>query len=154
MARYKKTKRLSTPDAAYIAGLIDGEGTIGLVRKHRNDYRQLGISISSTEPDLLRFVQSVCGTGVISTKRTAQEHHSQSYTFAVYNRQALFLLQQVQPFLRSYKRRRAELILSKYLELTPRNGKYSRRMLERKRAFEDSVMSIKPHSPEIKKMAN
>ena len=64
MANYRKTNLLSKTDAAYIAGLIDGEGTIGLVRKHRNDHRQLGISISSTEPALLEFVQSACGTGV------------------------------------------------------------------------------------------
>ena len=143
MARYKKTNILSRTDAAYIAGLIDGEGTIGLVRKHRNDYRQLGISISSTEPALLEFVRTTCGTGVISSKRRTNTHHTQSYTFAVYNRRALDLLKQVHPFLRTYKKLRSELILKDYLVVTPRNGRYSPGMLERKRAFEDSVMSIK-----------
>jgi hypothetical protein len=146
MARYKKTNRLSGTDAAYIAGLIDGEGTIGLVRKHRNDYRQLGISISSTEPALLEFVQTACGTGVISSKRRAKAHHNPSQTFAVYNRQALDLLKQVHPYLRSYKKERSRLILRDYLDITPRNGRYSAEMLDRKRAFEDSVMSIKAHS--------
>ena len=102
MAQYKKTNLLSKTDAAYIAGPIDGEGTIGLVRKHRNDYRQLGISISSTESALLEFVQTAFETGDISSKRRDKTHHAQSYTFAVYNRQALDLLKQVYPFLRTY----------------------------------------------------
>lgn len=34
-------------DAAYIAGLIDGEGTVTLTRKHRNENRQLCVSISA-----------------------------------------------------------------------------------------------------------
>jgi hypothetical protein len=46
---YKQTNRLSRQDAAYIAGLIDGEGTIALTRRHRNENRQLEISVSSTE---------------------------------------------------------------------------------------------------------
>jgi hypothetical protein len=32
---------LSKTDAAYIAGLIDGEGTVTLTRKHRNENRQI-----------------------------------------------------------------------------------------------------------------
>jgi hypothetical protein len=33
MATYRKVKSLTVADAAYIAGLIDGEGTISLSRK-------------------------------------------------------------------------------------------------------------------------
>ena len=50
-ARYPNT--LCTTDAAYIAGLIDGEATITLSRKHRNENRQLAISISNTGKYLL-----------------------------------------------------------------------------------------------------
>lgn len=35
---------LSQPDAAYIAGLIDGEGTITLTRKYRGGNRQLAVT--------------------------------------------------------------------------------------------------------------
>ena len=50
MATYRKVKKLSREDAAYIAGVIDGEGSILLSRKHRGENRQFVISISSTEP--------------------------------------------------------------------------------------------------------
>ena len=149
MPSYRKTRQLSEVDAAYIAGLIDGEGTIGLVRKHRNEYRQLGVLISSTELPLLEFVRTVCGTGYISRKKTTQSHHSQSYTYALYNRQALDLLTQVHAFLRTYKRARSAIILKDYLAVTPRNGKYSPQLLERKRAFEREFLSIKANMRQI-----
>ncbi len=46
-------------------------------------------------------------------------------TYVVGNRQALRFLEQVAPYLKSYKASRASLILEHYLRLTPRNGKYS-----------------------------
>jgi len=50
MATYKTVNPFNGIDAAYIAGLIDGEGTITLTRKHRNGNRQLAITISNTWP--------------------------------------------------------------------------------------------------------
>jgi hypothetical protein len=38
---YKAVRSLSIQDAAYIAGLIDGEGTVTLTRRHVNERRQL-----------------------------------------------------------------------------------------------------------------
>jgi len=56
MARYKQTSHLKHTDAAYIAGLIDGEGTITLSKRHKNENRQLVISISNNEKDILDYV--------------------------------------------------------------------------------------------------
>ena len=147
MNSYKQTKTLSESDAAYIAGLIDGEGTVTLVRKHKNEHRQLSLSISSTEIALLDFVKSATGVGKITTKKISRPHHSPSFAYAVYNRQALNVLEQIFLFLRSYKRARAELILDNYLDLTPRNGKYSKDLLARKNEFERQVLLLKPHDP-------
>jgi hypothetical protein len=121
----KATQPLSAQDAAYIAGLIDGEGTITLTRKHKNENRQLAVTISSTERCLLEFVQQSAGVGKITNKRTAKSHYAPSFAYAVYNRQALALLDQIQPYLRSYKANRGELATSDYLRMTPRNGQYS-----------------------------
>lgn len=57
MATYKQVRILTSVEAAYIAGLIDGEGTISLTRRHRLENRQLVVSISSTEKCLLKYVQ-------------------------------------------------------------------------------------------------
>jgi hypothetical protein len=125
---------------------VDGEGTVTLTRKHKNENRQLAVTISSTEMALLDYVFCATGVGKITNKKTSQPHHAPSFTYAVYNRQALALLQDITPFLRSYKRLRAELILSKYLSVTPRNGKYSDQLKIRKARFENAVLSMKANS--------
>jgi hypothetical protein len=51
-------------------------------------------------------------------------------------------LAQITPFLRSYKRQRAELVLRDYLRLTPRNGKYSEVAKRQKREFESTLLAI------------
>ena len=59
MPRYRKVAVLADTDAAYIAGLVDGEGTITLSRRHREDTRQLVVSIANTEVHLLEYVLKV-----------------------------------------------------------------------------------------------
>lgn len=134
---------LAATDAAYIAGLIDGEGTVTLTRKHKNENRQLAVTISNTEWSLLEYCRESIGAGKITNKLTARAHHTPSYTYAVYNRQALALLEQIQKYLRGYKARRSRVILTYYLELTPRNGKYSSELKHRRAQFEATVMNIK-----------
>ena len=135
-------RKLREEERAYIAGLIDGEGTITLTRKHRNENRQLAVTISNTERPLLAYVLLTIGSGKITGKRTAASHHTPSFTYAIYNRQALELLDQIQPYLRSRKSDRAGLILRDYVRLTPRNGKYSPELLAERRAFEDAVLAV------------
>ena len=144
MATARQTNTLTPTDAAYIAGLIDGEGTITMTRKHRNENRQLAITISNTEKDLLDFTLNAVGAGKITNKRTTRTNHTPSFTYAIYNRQALHLLEQVYPWLRSYKVKRAELILKNYLRLTPRNGKYTTDLRTERTAFEHAVIATRP----------
>jgi hypothetical protein len=88
MSRYKKTSILTVVQAAYIAGLMDGEGTITLSKRHRNEHRQLVISISNNEKCLLDYVISVAGIGVISKKSDIRSKNI-NYSYTVTNRQAL-----------------------------------------------------------------
>lgn len=136
VSTYQQLKPLIKTDAAYIAGLVDGEGTVTLTRKHKNENRQLSVTISSTELDLLNLIKHATGVGKITNKRTTKSHHAPSFTYAVYNRQALALLGQILPFLKSYKRQRAALIFNDYVNLTPRNGKNTPESLARKNEFE------------------
>jgi len=135
MTAHRTVKELRAADAAYIAGLIDGEGSITLTRRHSSDQRQLVVAISNTEHALLAFVQTIVGAGRITSKARYCEHHSASYAYAISNRQALKLLRQIEPYLRSYKSRRAKLVLKDYVRLTPRNGKYTRDTLKARTRF-------------------
>lgn len=144
MTTYKITNTLSPTDAAYIAGIIDGEGTISLSRRHKNENRQLEISVSNTETDLLNYLLKTIGTGRIAKKRTYSDKHTPSATYMVSNRQALYLLEQITPFLLTYKKRRAELVLSEYLRLTPRNGKYTTEIQQQREKFIETFLNTKP----------
>jgi len=142
---YKQTNMLTPTDAAYIAGIIDGEGTISLTRRHKNENRQLEISIANTEISLLNYLLKTIGTGRITKKRTYCDKHTPSATYLVSNRQALYLLRQVFPFLRTYKNKRAELVLKNYLRLTPRNGKYNHNLLKEREKFVEAFLNTKPN---------
>ena len=123
-------------DAAYLAGLIDGEGTIALSRLHARNNRQLVVTISSTERVLVDWALHTIRAGKITTKKPAASHHAPGLTYVIANRQALALLEQVTPFLKSYKVKRARLVLDHYLEVTPRNGKYDLRTRNARLEFE------------------
>ena len=135
---------LSDTAAAYLAGLIDGEGTITLCRKDKNENRQLAVTISNTELKILEYAKQNIGAGKITRKRTSSSNHTPSYTYAIYNRQALLVLKQIYPYLQSYKATRAKLIIENYIRLTPRNGKYSQTLKSSREQFETSLLSIKP----------
>jgi len=135
-------KTLSDVDAAYIAGIIDGEGTITLTRTHRTENRRPVVSISSTELPLLTYVREVIGAGRITSKVCAREHHSPSFTYTITSRQALTLLTQVCPFLRTYKFKRACLLLEEYQGVTPRNGRYTPEQRTARAQLEERFFAI------------
>jgi hypothetical protein len=144
MGGHRKVTHLDAASAAYIAGLVDGEGTITLTRIHRQENRRLVVSISNTERAILDFVRDALGVGRITTKRVYNERHRRGYTFQVSSRQALDLLEQVTPFLKSYKAARAALALAEYVASTPRNGKYGPEIERRRREFEARLLAIRP----------
>lgn len=144
MATYRQTRTLSKEEAAYLAGVVDGEGTISLSRRHRNDNRQLVISIANTERELLEYIQQIVGVGRITNKRTVRANHTPSATYVIENRQALSLLEQIAPYLRTYKTKRAELVIRDYLRLTPRNGKYSATLHKEREEFISAFLNLRP----------
>lgn len=133
------------PDvAAYIAGLIDGEGTVTLTRLHAGENRRLVVSIANTEIQLLTFVLDQVVAGKITRKTETSDRYTPSYCYAVSSRQALALLRQFLPHLRSCKRQRAEMALKRYQSLTPRNGKYSTSLLAERHEFEHDFLHLVP----------
>ena len=143
MAAAIKINRLRTEQAAYLAGLIDGEGTITLTRMHPRENRRLVVSISNNDLALLLFVKAAIGAGKITTKRTYSKRHARSFTYQISSRQALDLLRQVASFLKTYKVKRARLVLTDYLRLTPRNGRYTPTLAASRRKFERQLLAIK-----------
>jgi hypothetical protein len=143
MSPHQKVKQLDPVVAAYLAGLIDGEGTVTLTRQHRNEKRRLVVCISNNELEILKFAKEAIGTGRITSKRTYSERHADSFTFQISSRQALDLLAQIVPHMRSYKARRAVLALTHYVRLTPRNGKYTPGIVKERESFEHQLLGIR-----------
>jgi len=139
-----RVKKLAPDMAGYLAGLIDGEGTVTLCREHRGRRRSIVVSISNTDLALLEFVLHTVGTGCITGKRTYKSNHTPSFAYKIASRQALDLLVQVAGYLRTYRAKRAWLALESYLAVTPRNGKYSPEVLRRKEEFERQFLAIGP----------
>lgn len=135
-------RRLSECEAAYVAGIIDGEGTITLTRLHRNENRRAVLSISSTEPMLLQYIHGLVGAGRITHKASARQHHSPAFTYVLTSRHALAVLARVAPYLRTYKAQRARMLLDEYLLVTPRNGRYTADQRSAREAFEARFFSV------------
>ncbi|MDE3840072.1 hypothetical protein C0966_12010 [Bacillus methanolicus] len=131
-------------EAAYIAGIIDGEGSITLTRMHEKEHRRPCITISSTNKELLTYIQTLTG-GVINNKKNYNPgKHKNSYTLSIKKKEDVFFtLKHVLPFLRiDQKRKRAMWILDHYDHVTPRNGKYNPDSLKTKLEFEDYFFQI------------
>lgn len=144
MTAYRQVRRLHPEVAAYLAGLVDGEGTITLSAEHKGERRRIVVSISNTDRNLLEFVREAVGAGRITGKRTYSERHTPSFAYRVSNRQALEFLSQIAGHLKTYRSKRAAMALEKYIGLTPRNGKYAAGMLRMREDFEREFLAIGP----------
>jgi hypothetical protein len=130
--------------AAYLAGIVDGEGTITLSSLHRGEHRRIVVSISNTDRSLLEFVREAVGAGLVTGKRAYSPRHAPSFTYKVSGRQALALLSQIAGYLKTYRAQRAQMALQRYVALTPRNGKYRPEALRMRQEFEREFLALGP----------
>lgn len=132
-------------EKSYIAGIIDGEGSIMLQKFHNNQFPAPYVSIASTTLELLEWIQVAVGKGSIkATKNYNVDRHKNSYTYFLKYDAAIELLKSVYPYLVIYsKKKRANLIITRYKDVTPRNGRYSEDLLKKKNDFYKEFMSIK-----------
>ena len=84
----------------YIAGLIDGEGSININHKKRQYW--LTVDIATTSYPCAQWLKSIIG-GHIRISDKPNEKHKTGYHWTVTSRQALCLLQLMLPYLRIKK---------------------------------------------------
>ena len=104
---------LAPADAAYIAGVIEGDGHIGLIRRKRSwkkdgtrpTYLRPVIQIGQAKPLLLEHIQQLIGDGTIQphSKRTF-------YNLRYYPTVLRQLIPQILPYL-FIKKRQAEIVM-------------------------------------------
>ncbi|MFC0300014.1 LAGLIDADG family homing endonuclease [Virgibacillus soli] len=131
-------------EAAYLAGIIDGEGSITLTRLHKNEYRRPCISISSNDMEMLQYIQKLAGGNIYTKKNYNPRKHKDSFTLYFKKKQEVFkILQETHTYLRiNKKRKRSKWILQNYDAVTPRNGKYTRETLNQKLLFEKKFFEL------------
>jgi len=113
----RRELKVMTPEqAAYMAGLLDGEGTLTAIRVKRKENRngvqyQPHMSIANTDMAVLESIREDCGNGrLVGSSRGWLPHHKIGYVLRFSSNQIRFVLPQLVPFLR-IKKRQAELVL-------------------------------------------
>lgn len=97
---------LSSIDAAYIAGFLDGEGSIFIYEKANRP--RLRVSFANNDKGILDWISEVTGNGSLSTKTRQSKVHATSYILQFNADAALSLLLQVRMYLR-IKKEQADL---------------------------------------------
>lgn len=123
---------------AYIAGIIDGEGSILLNNRSskKSTHRHPRITVANTSYELLLFLKSNLG-GSICKKKVYKSHHKQSWCWSL-GSNVIKILELILPYLTiTEKIYRAKLIINEYKSVTPRNGKYTNDLLLKKLDFEN-----------------
>jgi len=100
---------------AYLAGLFDGEGHVGLYKRRRKDVKRgytwaFVSSIINNDKALIDSLHQDLGTGYIMTETRPNVNHSDSYKLAFSKGDLKQILPKILPYLRS-KKRQVELII-------------------------------------------
>lgn len=99
---------LTPTECAYIAGIVDGEGYIGIVRP--KPYRQVCITVTNTNFEVLDWLKLKLGGGITNDKRThGNRKPTRAWTMHRYGN-CVNLLQKIYPYL-IIKRKRVEEIV-------------------------------------------
>jgi hypothetical protein len=109
---YTSCNELTQTEASYIAGIIDGEGSIMLLMS-KNRCISLRVTIAQSEKSicLLNWVLKTTGIGsIIVTKRQVSEKHDRGMHWQCNALSAVSMLEQISPYL-IVKRRQADLSL-------------------------------------------
>ncbi len=129
-------------ELAYAAGLFDGEGSISLVRQRKSRTHSPQVSVASTDYEVVKWFQDRFG-GSIVTKQPQKSNHSVSYDWRLADRRALEFLEIIRPYLVIERKiQRIDLLLNEYVACTPRNGRYTEAMAQRKQKLIETFFSL------------
>jgi hypothetical protein len=114
-------RELSDVDCAYLAGLLDGEGSIMLYRNGVNVYSR--VAVFNTCVSVVEWCRDVTGAGSLTTENRQAQGHKDMVRWNVGTLQAAAILRQVRPYLK-IKAENADIVLE-FLERyvrTPRDA--------------------------------
>lgn len=126
-------------DIAWLAGIIDGEGTVQIHLVRESGYHQCKVNIVNTDEGILTEVKRILKEWLVffTISKNNQPEHKPCYVIGI-NRQleAKFVLGKVLPYLKSVKKQKAELFIEFVNNCKRIDGKKSnRRQKELQHAF-------------------
>lgn len=87
-------------DWAYLAGIIDGEGTISLYKEgQRYSIPTLTVRVSSTDENLMTWLRRNFGGSYNKRKTKQKSTHKDSYTWSLYGKKLNIILHNILPYL-------------------------------------------------------
>lgn len=107
-------------DDRYVAGFLDADGYVAM------DASGVPcVVFTNADIQILVDIKTSFG-GKLRTKKSKFENHNDSHSLELYSRQAYNALVRLLPYMRHSKKViRSSLIVTHYLNCTPRNGKYN-----------------------------
>lgn len=116
LLRKSRVKPLSVEDRCYIAGLIDGDGTISLFRirnaRYPNSYHlRPHVQVANTKKDIVLWLKETTGVGCVSYHRAKKEHYRDYWSWDVYTLvDVKSLLEAILPYLK-VRKKQAKLLI-------------------------------------------
>lgn len=103
-------KTLSIQDAAYLAGLIDGEGSVFPANVKRISRRTWRLTIANTNRPVLEWCLAVTGVGAVYGKWRGNPKHSPAFAWQCHSWKAKSVLEQTLPYMKIKRERALECI--------------------------------------------
>jgi hypothetical protein len=140
--RITMPNRLTEAQAAYIAGMIDADGHVGIYR-HSNGQPRIVISVSNTYMPMLEWLRDVTGIGSIGLNQAERPGYKASYKWNSGGPAGIAVLQQVIPYMH-VKSERAKLAVE-YQEVLadPRKSVD----LSLRQAYRDQMLAMNRRGP-------
>lgn len=117
----KECQPLPDADAAYLAGMIDADGSVGIYGDSKRKHR-VQVTISNTDYDFLLWVKQVTSVGSVNKQRAGTAHWKPTFQWCCTSKAAVTFLTQLAPFMR-VKKDRAQLAIEFHLSLETPDGR-------------------------------
>ena len=100
---------MKSEDTIYIAGFVDGEGSIG-IRKDHKSYAPI-LSLGHTDETICQWLKKTIGTGWVAPRGSQKPEWKDQWQFGISGKKNLVpVLKELLPYLR-VKKRQAELVI-------------------------------------------
>lgn len=138
---------------SYLAGLVDGEGSIMMLGQGKRRSRRAVVSIGMTDQNVIEAIRETAG-GFISVKQPKKENWQTMFHWRLNGIPAVELLEQLEPFLVIQRRKElARMLIDEYPRDQSIIGKVDRnqwlweRMQERNKERLPGLLELQPKAP-------